>query len=551
MPPRLKAAPKPVARRRVVGGEASAEASQPSTGPSTPAAEIAEPLAPIAQAPPSGRLDSLTPKPLVGPPIRGAAGGLKFKPKAIARKTKEERDAIAAKFEASATPTPARGNRGDRGQRGGRGRGRGRGGFSDAPATASGPFALGSVNTGRLKEVAVERGTNFTKHRQSMGADLDGVKRKAKMKTEDGQEINYSSSDDSDDARMDVEFIGYLDDLAGKKDDEGDQQMDDEGRPWGAGAPLRVPRSHHHELKSSVNTDSSTKTDKGIKKGKSKVEFETTIKIKDEPVDDDDIALPDLDSPPLSTPSPKAAKPDPEVLTQQFKEETEMEELDRQATLREMVGDFSGIKVDDDVEMESGITDSKKNLELDNQIFCFQFPEILPQLVSSEDAKESIAVAPVAPINTDDKSAASAPPLPNVPLSLKQQKISARAQMALLESFPPSGIAGQLRVHKSGRISILWGSQDSEDGPIEFDVSRGSRMGFLQEAVVIKQKSPWGEQDVDEKGRQKGAAFSLGQIKGKFVVCPNFGQLIGAEKDKKRKDKKGKGKATDIQNVEP
>jgi DNA-directed RNA polymerase III subunit RPC4 len=287
-----------------------------------------------------------------------------------------ERDAIAAKFEASATPTPARGNRGDRGQRGGRGRGRGRGGFSDAPATASGPFALGSVNTGilyisvsycpgllvtdilqpypgRLKEVAVERGTNFTKHRQSMGADLDGVKRKAKMKTEDGQEINYSSSDDSDDARMDVEFIGYLDDLAGKKDDEGDQQMDDEGRPWGAGAPLRVPRSHHHELKSSVNTDSSTKTDKGIKKGKSKVEFETTIKIKDEPVDDDDIALPDLDSPPLSTPSPKAAKPDPEVLTQQFKEETEMEELDRQATLREMVGDFSGIKVDDDVEMVS------------------------------------------------------------------------------------------------------------------------------------------------------------------------------------------------------
>lgn len=76
-------------------------------------------------------------------------------------------------------------------------------------------------------------------------------------------------------------------------------------------------------------------------------------------------------------------------------------------------------------------------------------------------------------------------------------------------------------------------------------------MGFLQEAVVIKQKSPWGEQDVDEKGRQKGAAFSLGQIKGKFVVCPNFSQLLGAEKDKKRKDKKGKGKATDIQNVEP
>lgn len=130
----------------------------------------------------------------------------------------------------------------------------------------------------------------------------------------------------------------------------------------------------------------------------------------------------------------------------------------------------------------------------------------------------------------------AAPPPPNIPVSLKQQKLSAKAQQALLESFPPSGIAGKLRVHKSGRITILWGSGD--EGPIEFDVSRGSTMGFLQEAVIIKQNSPWGEQDVDEKGKLKGAAFSLGQVKGKYVVSPDFGKLIRAEK---KKDK-GKGK---------
>lgn len=66
-------------------------------------------------------------------------------------------------------------------------------------------------------------------------------------------------------------------------------------------------------------------------------------------------------------------------------------------------------------------------------------------------------------------------------------------------------------------------------------------MGFLQEAVIVKQHSPWGEQDVDEKGKQKGAAFSLGQVKGKFVVSPDFSKLIRAEKPNKKRDK-GKGK---------
>lgn len=74
-------------------------------------------------------------------------------------------------------------------------------------------------------------------------------------------------------------------------------------------------------------------------------------------------------------------------------------------------------------------------------------------------------------------------------------------------------------------------------------------MGFLQEAVIIKQISPWGEQDVDEKGKQKGAAFSLGQVKGRFVVCPDFTKLIEAGETKKKREK-GKSKVSEtIQKV--
>lgn len=385
------------------------------------------------------------------------------------------------------------------------------------------------------------------------------------MKSEGVTEPNYSSSEDSDDARMDIEFIGYLDEREKAEDKEGDQYMDEgDDRPWGAGAPLRIARSQHVELKSSVNTDSSSKTDKGLKKGKNKAEFETAVKIKDEPTDEgEDITLPDL---PLA-PSSLIAGPEPEVLSQQVKEEFELEEQDRLATLREMVGDSTDTKIDeDDIEMVSpslsklpaqdvdlqkkcGIKSPKKpgDAEIDNQIFCFQLPEILPQLMLpiKPEIKTETKIEP-----GENDVKATAPPPPSAPVSLKQQKLSAKAQQLLLESFPPSGIAGKLRIHKSGRITILWGSGSEEDGFIEFDVSRGSTMGFLQEAVIVKQDSPWGEQDVDENGKRKGAAFSLGQVKGKFVVSPDFSKLIRAGKLKKKVDKKGKGKMTDIIQVE-
>ncbi|KAF8249639.1 hypothetical protein K440DRAFT_621062, partial [Wilcoxina mikolae CBS 423.85] len=57
----------------------------------------------------------------------------------------------------------------------------------------------------------------------------------------------------------------------------------------------------------------------------------------------------------------------------------------------------------------------------------------------------------------------------------------------------------------------------------------------------MKDKSPYGDQDVDEKGRPKGVAYSLGQVKGKYVVSPDFAELIKASNGKKSTTT-GKGK---------
>lgn len=81
--------------------------------------------------------------------------------------------------------------------------------------------------------------------------------------------------------------------------------------------------------------------------------------------------------------------------------------------------------------------------------------------------------------------------------------------------------------------------------PFEMDVSRGTDCLFLQEAVVVKQVSPWGEEDVDEKGARKGAAFSLGQVKGRYVVSPDFDDLARSEK---RRTRKGKVKDPEVVN---
>lgn len=79
----------------------------------------------------------------------------------------------------------------------------------------------------------------------------------------------------------------------------------------------------------------------------------------------------------------------------------------------------------------------------------------------------------------------------------------------------PPGTAGKLRVHKSGRISMIWGG-------IEFEVSRGTDCEFLQDIVVMKQETGY----TDENGRPKGRAWGMGQVRGKFVVSPSISKLL-------------------------
>lgn len=92
--------------------------------------------------PMSDRLESLNSK-------KGAKPALKFKPKAVARKSKEDRDkdaAIVKSEESPVIPPPTRGRGGSRG-RGGRGRGAS---YVGTHIVSAGPLASGSISMGGL-----------------------------------------------------------------------------------------------------------------------------------------------------------------------------------------------------------------------------------------------------------------------------------------------------------------------------------------------------------------------------------------------------------------
>ncbi|KAG0639349.1 RNA polymerase III RPC4-domain-containing protein [Tuber brumale] len=613
MPPKLKAKPRPVARRgaatsnsALIPGDSTTlpenhtNSPAPIRDPSSVVATATEPVQNLPIPPPVGRLDSLSAARNPSISARGAAAPLvKFKPRNPGRRTQQERESLNARFQHTANPAPrpraSGSDRGTRGRRGGRG---GRGGHDAvsayAPATASGPFALGSVSIGVPRSrVAVERGMDHEKYKEftRSGAKRD-IKTRAKLEGEgeDGKTPRYTSSDDSDGPRMDVEFISLLDE-DNSEDEDGDKVMDGGSSHWGAGAPIRVPRSEHVDRTAMVNTDASSKKGKFDSRIKNESPLEDSVKVKEEPADDNmatewpsspeasrknkaPTSSPEIKKTEIKSPGKRrrssSNKTKPLFTSAETKEELKVEEKDRLRTLEELAGSFTDIKLDQggDAGMGEAVREPR-NPETENQIFFFQFPTMLPQLVAPPPTKEKKPQeAPIAPTDPNPLSTekhrmgsstiplsdinpkarttvlpqTSGPPPSSAPSETKMPplptipKQGLKAQQTLLEAFPPPGIAGKLRVHKSGRITILWGNPvDGE--PFEMDVSRGTDCLFLQEAVAVKEVSPWGEEDVDEKGARKGAAFSLGQVKGRYVVSPDFDDLVRSEKRRARKSK--------------
>lgn len=155
-----------------------------------------------------------------------------------------------------------------------------------------------------------------------------------------------------------------------------------------------------------------------------------------------------------------------------------------------------------DVNMgEAGAAKEKKQSVRDNNVYLFQIPPIMPDLlpptVKSEPTASDNALAP--------------PQQPQPPIKLEDGMAPSTAKATV-----SSGYVGKLRVHASGRTTLDWGGTSYELNP-------GHKANYLQEVVQLH-VVPENERVVEEDG---GEATSFGRVKGKFVVVPAWGAMLG------------------------
>lgn len=499
----------------------------------------------------------------------------KFRPKVVARKTKEQRDAIE-KLEQDRynerLKEAAAIQRGRGGQRGQRGSFRGRGGTA---GMAHGP--LGGAKRGR-------GGAASAMGRGRIRSAISG-----------GNNVNVD--DDSDEG--DSSLLISIDQMNLYSDDE---EMDIKGkmpirrRGGDRGLrPVRVERHEHEERVISVNMESSTsKTTELAEDAAEDQAAESSVappakpaveepRVKPEPVDDADTPMTDIApiqvdddgflpaqsvrvrrkvSDPKSvensaeepivverhTRKPKARDPRDLLRTKE-----EIDEYERHLQDLDHVRDLLYYEVpppedpkpaaeptaepstesatapapetatgeDAAEEQEDGEKEEKPlNEKLLGQLFLMQFPPMTPNLVvpgSTESGPGPEAAADQAAnagngVKTEGNDDEVQAAEAAEPSNEPSKVITATTDWSL-----PAGRAGKLNVHKSGRVTMDWGG-------ISFELDRAAAVDFVQEALIVSAPEASGADAPPEESVRH--AWSMGQLSGKFTVMPNWDQML-------------------------
>ncbi|KAJ5295596.1 hypothetical protein PENANT_c001G09309 [Penicillium antarcticum] len=563
------------------GARTTATSTTPAGGDSTQ-----ETPAPASAANRSSvqRLQSLnkrTPSGSIAPSSRppSALGGepakpvLKYKPKAVGRRSKQEREEIERleqeryneRLKEAAAIQRGRGGaarragfrgRGGMGMSmgGGRGgkRGRGGGGFGGGYGGGGGG---GGVGSGRNR-------SGFTGGDRSHGND---------------------SSDDESGLRMSIDHINLDSD-----EDEWDTGKDAKGkmpsrsRTERALRPVRIPRHEHEERVISVNMESSSSRaaelrDKAEKEKVAKEsekrrtdepcikpdpEDEDTVMAGDIPYADDDGFLPTqsvrvrsaLSQSPTKrrtaerssqpVPSPEPEVPDPRSL---LHTKEEIDEYDRHmedlSMIKELLvpppsqkkatpeaqtegateaatADASTTAEGEDAEKET--EEAEEESYLSGKLFLMQFPPMTPNLhiVGSEITQEQPAAAPQNqnPIKREGGDEVEI-------VETTQPTVAPQEKDIITANKPwslPAGRVGKLNVHKSGRVTLDWGG-------ISMELDRGAPVQFVQEAVIVSppvNPNADAEEDDPDADQSENRVWSMGEVAGKFTVTPNWDEML-------------------------
>ncbi|KAH9871457.1 hypothetical protein IAQ61_005636 [Plenodomus lingam] len=464
---------------------------------------------------------------------------------------------------------------------------RARGGYH---AAVSGPFSLGSSkedrknnsNRGplgygggsgsravRVKNEGDGYGGSGSGSRSGGGGGGPSVKR------EDG---GYVSSDEEDgDAEFPRRDIDLIEISSDENEDEGAAAPSK--RLTRTTLPVRIGRKEHQERTVGINTDASSETAAKIlekteskgelsteavsesapRKGKAK-EVEITgerkpfrgvwqdiddskVAVKTETISDDE-AMAESEPAGLSEQAPRpteesvTASPNAErrskIRTKSIAEPILQTDEDRAEwarfqsnlqSVRAELGPEETPAVDEngDTEMADGAVKAKKPTVRDNNVYLFQVPPLMPELLppsfkleSTDEPSSTAIVAPPAPAPAPAPASGKSGTKIGTKIKLEEGSFSDPSAKAHDGPRFASGLVGKLRVRASGRTTLDWGGTS-------YELTPGNKASFLQEVVSIHAVSPV-DRVVPEEA---GDAISMGRVKGKFVVVPDWENMLG------------------------
>ncbi|KAJ9637815.1 hypothetical protein H2199_007309 [Coniosporium tulheliwenetii] len=175
-------------------------------------------------------------------------------------------------------------------------------------------------------------------------------------------------------------------------------------------------------------------------------------------------------------------------------------------------------------EAEAAIVPDKRA----DRVYLFQLPPIVPDLQPAPNSVKKEPQSPTltrdnamdvdAPANASSAMADAQPPTTagasteSKPIKIEDSPLDFSNPMG--PSLKP-GLAGKLRVHRSGRATLDWGGTSLE-------LSMGTDVKFLQDVVVTRL-----DDEKERVGREGGESWGLGQVRGKFVVTPDWAEIVG------------------------
>lgn len=582
MPP--KAAPRRAPGRRPgTAGESPAEPTPQNASASTSEARATPTPGPASASgrPPVQRLQSLKKGTPSGSIARAQSSGLgndgpqkpvlKYQPRAVGRRSKEEREAME-KLEAErlrerlAEAAAIQRGRGNLTR--GRGGARGRGGFLGSDVGGPLGSALGGKRGRGGRFGTDSRASSMSRRSKSVIGGASGAGDISSDESDSGIRVSI----DQINLNSDEEFDG-VDESKGK----GKMPVKGAGRGRDRGLrPIRVERHEHEDRVVSVNMDGSASTSADLRRQAQEkagddnalfVEEEVTPQptdtephIKKEPTDGDEImtdAIPRAeeagetsfisddgflptqkvkvrrkvsikDKEKEKETAPAAKDPRSLLRTKEEIEEFERHENDLKAMIDLLAVEEKPSVLEPAVEAgeagEAGAEAAEKELSTEEQLakdkhagqlFLLQFPPMTPNLIA-EGADGADGGEPSAETDHPDGTGiegngAEVEEIEAKTVSREPAKVVTAANQNLR-----AGRVGKLNLHASGRVTLDWGG-------ISFELDRATEVDFLQEALIVSNASTATGEDEDAEEKR---VWAMGQLSGKFVVTPNWEAIL-------------------------